>query len=213
MSEYAPDGRTSETIFAISGFSVGIQQGVATLLWVKTGKPRRGPAQVRFRDDIDDGRAEDRRKHLLASLGTKGFARAYSLAKPSPDNRVSFRPENVGAHYTEWPAHRPRAATFNGPVQGAEIPLIRIPAERGPIRMPGKLIDPEIGGADVQSLEARFMQSSGDFGEKKLRVPERKSRVPSRRRLSAIPSSLSMYAWRKLMGPFSHCSPARARNY
>ena len=41
ISEYAPDGRTSETIFAISGFSVGIQQGVATSLWVKTGKPHR----------------------------------------------------------------------------------------------------------------------------------------------------------------------------
>lgn len=32
ISEYAPDGRTSETIFAIRGFSVGIQQGVATSL-------------------------------------------------------------------------------------------------------------------------------------------------------------------------------------
>jgi len=34
-SEYAPDGRTSETIFAIPGVSAGIQQGVAISLWVK----------------------------------------------------------------------------------------------------------------------------------------------------------------------------------
>jgi hypothetical protein len=59
ISEYAPDGRTSETIFAIRGFSVGIQQGVATSLWVKTGKRRKGSAKVRFRDDIDAAKAEE----------------------------------------------------------------------------------------------------------------------------------------------------------
>jgi predicted helicase len=41
ISEYAPDGRTSETIFATPGFSVGIQQGVVISLWVKTAKGRR----------------------------------------------------------------------------------------------------------------------------------------------------------------------------
>ena len=171
-SEYAPDGRTSETIFAISGFSVGIQQGVATSLWVKTGKPRRGPAQVRFRDDIDDGRAEERRKHLLASLGTKGFARAYSLAKPRPDNRVSFRPENVGAHYTEWPAviDLCAVAPFNGPVERRGNSLIRIPADAGQFECLASYLDPEIEDADVQSLEARFMQSSGEFRAKEARA-------------------------------------------
>lgn len=103
ISEYAPDGRTSETIFAIRGFSVGIQQGVATSLWVKTGKPRKRAAQVRFRDDLDDAKAEDRRKRLLASLKTKNFDKAYTLANPCPENRYSFRPENVAREYTEWP--------------------------------------------------------------------------------------------------------------
>ena len=49
ISEYAPDGRTSETVFAIHGFSVGIQQGVATSLWVKTGKPRDGARRYPFK--------------------------------------------------------------------------------------------------------------------------------------------------------------------
>jgi hypothetical protein len=102
-SEYAPDGRTSETVFAISGFSVGIQQGVATSLWVKTGKPRKSPAQVRFRDDLDDAKAEERRQHLLDSLSAKAFDAAYTLAEPRRENRLSFRPESVAAHYTLWP--------------------------------------------------------------------------------------------------------------
>lgn len=102
ISEYAPDGRTSETVFAISGFSVGIQQGVATSLWVKTGKPRRKPAQVRFRDEHSAAKAEDRRKQLLDSLTAKRFDTVYTLAKPARDNRFSFRPEVVAQHYTEW---------------------------------------------------------------------------------------------------------------
>ena len=103
ISEYAPDGRTSETIFAISGFSVGIQQGVATSLWVKTGKPRKGSAKVRFRNDIDAARAEERRQQLLESLKVKKMDAAYTLAAPHAENRFSFRPENVAVHYSEWP--------------------------------------------------------------------------------------------------------------
>ena len=92
ISEYAPDGRTSETVFAIGGFSVGIQQGVATSLWVKTGKPRRGPADVRFRNDIDSARAEERREQLLTSLAAKRFDAAYARAKPRAENRFSSSP-------------------------------------------------------------------------------------------------------------------------
>jgi hypothetical protein len=103
ISEYAPDGRTSETIFAISGFSVGIQQGVATSLWVKSGKPRNNSATVRFRDDINDAKAEDRRNSLIESLAANEFDKCYTIADPRPENRFSFRPEDVAAHYTEWP--------------------------------------------------------------------------------------------------------------
>ena len=105
ISEYAPDGRTSETIFAIHGYSVGIQQGVATSLWVKTGRPRKAGqiAQVLFRDDLTEAKAEDRRKQLLATLTAKDFTSAYPSAKPGTDNRYSCRPENVSAAYNAWP--------------------------------------------------------------------------------------------------------------
>ncbi len=103
ISEYAPDGKTSETIFAISGFSVGIQQGVATSLWVKTGKRRKTRAKVRFRNDLDAAKAEDRRQQLLGSLTLKKFDAAYTLAAPCPENRYSFRPEDVAGDYTAWP--------------------------------------------------------------------------------------------------------------
>jgi len=102
ISEYAPDGRTSETIFAIKGFSTGIQQGVATSLWVKTGQTT-GATKVLFRDDINAAKAEQRRQQLLATLDTKNFDAAYTQAKPCKENRYSFRPENVSIEYSTWP--------------------------------------------------------------------------------------------------------------
>ena len=101
ISEYAPDGRTSETVFAVAGFSPGIQQGVATTLWVKTGI--RSQATVLFRGDLNEAKAEDRRKMLLASLDEKEFDSKYVGASPSPSNRYSFWPQQLNVAYGEWP--------------------------------------------------------------------------------------------------------------
>lgn len=102
ISEYAPDGRTSETIFAITGFSPGIQQGVATSLWVKRGTKSR-KTEVLFRNDIDAARAEERRTQLLETLKAKDFDRSYTRSTPTFENRYSFRPSKVAEHYMDWP--------------------------------------------------------------------------------------------------------------
>jgi hypothetical protein len=101
ISEYAPDGRTSETIFALQGSSPGIQQGVATALLVRTGKKRK--PTVLFRDDLNTARAAERRKQLTESLKAKNLNRFYERADPSASNRFSFRPAEVGSHYLAWP--------------------------------------------------------------------------------------------------------------
>jgi len=102
ISEYAPDGRTSETVFAIPGFSVGIQQGVAISLWVKHAK-REGEPVIRFRDDLNESKATDRRAHLLASLSADTFNAHYEHVAPTADNRYSFRPSDVSSAYRSWP--------------------------------------------------------------------------------------------------------------
>jgi predicted helicase len=101
ISEYAPDGRTSETIFAVAGFSPGIQQGVATTLWVKSGES--SGAKVLLRDDHNAAKAEERRRKLLNSLSEAEFDSKYAAAFPTPENRYSFWPQDVSAAYTEWP--------------------------------------------------------------------------------------------------------------
>lgn len=102
ISEYAPDGRTSETIFAIPGFSVGIRQGVAISLWVKNGKSA-GVPTVHFRDDLDDAKAIERRAHLLKSLDDRAFDQRYEVSTPLKENRWSFRPNDIADEYLSWP--------------------------------------------------------------------------------------------------------------
>jgi hypothetical protein len=101
ISEYAPDGRTSETVFAVAGFSPGIQQGVATTLWVKNGVT--SSAKVLFRDDHNAAKAEDRRRMLLDSLDEEAFDSKYTSALPTAENRYSFWPQALNTIYDKWP--------------------------------------------------------------------------------------------------------------
>jgi len=101
ISEYAPDGRTSETIFAIPGFSTGIQQGVVVSIWIKSGKKKNDP-KVFFRDDLTEARAQERRARLLHSLTDRRFQSHYVQAKPGAGNRYSFRPVITASGYPAW---------------------------------------------------------------------------------------------------------------
>jgi predicted helicase len=101
ISEYAPDGRTSETIFSIPGFSAGIQQGVVISLWLKNSSQQ--GTKVLFRDDIDAAKAVERRSQLLESLNNQDFDSLYQVSNPEQSNRYSFRPSDVSSHYLAWP--------------------------------------------------------------------------------------------------------------
>lgn len=101
-TEYAPDGSTSETVFAMRGFSPGIRQGIVIGLAVKTGLPNETKT-VRYRDDINAGRADARRQQLLDSLDVVPFDDQYEIANPQPWNRLSFKPRDVGSDYLAWP--------------------------------------------------------------------------------------------------------------
>src|SRR5665648_660439 len=103
QSEYAPDGRTSETVFALRGFSPGIRQGVAISLWVKSGRDE-AITEVRFRDDLDDADAGARRQALLASLDDSKVGAHYLPVEPTAASRLSFRPYPVDAAYGSWPS-------------------------------------------------------------------------------------------------------------
>lgn len=103
ISERGPNGRTSETIFAIRGFSPGIRQGTAISLLVRKGDSGR-MSRVLFNDSANASKAEERRAQLLAALDTADPDAPYSPATPSASNRYSLRPASVTSAYASWPA-------------------------------------------------------------------------------------------------------------
>jgi hypothetical protein len=104
MSEYGPDGRTSQTVFAVQGFSPGIRQGVAISTWVKTSHGPNPGAEVFYRSDINESDAGERRRHLVATLGETNLAERYQHVLPVPENRLSFKPFEVEPGYLNWPS-------------------------------------------------------------------------------------------------------------
>ena len=102
ISEYAPDGHTSETVFAQEGFSPGIRQGVVISLWVKTGQSEK-PKQVLYCDSFNQAKAKERRQALLSSLDDPHRETRYVKATPTAGNRLSFKPSDVARAYANWP--------------------------------------------------------------------------------------------------------------
>jgi len=101
ISEYAADGRTSETIFAVQGTSPGIKVGTAISLLVSK-KRKESPAKLLYRD-LDQARAEERRTALLESLSNAQSEGQYTGLRPALHLGLPFKPRLVGESYLTWP--------------------------------------------------------------------------------------------------------------
>jgi hypothetical protein len=141
VSEYAPDGRTSETVFSQPGFSAGIKQGVVVSTWVRSASVTQ-PAEILYCDQFNQARAADRRGALLASLGHPNRDDLYERSTPSRQNKLSFRPQNVDATFASWPTVKEIAG---------EAPINGLMEKRG-----GALIDSD------KNLLAKRMQAYFD---------------------------------------------------
>ena len=105
ISEYAPDGRTSETVFAIQGQSSGIKIGTAISLLSKTGSvlEKATPGRLLYRD-FQEARAEQRRTALLGSLDSTALDSGYSEIRPQLDLGLPFKPLAVTLDWIKWPS-------------------------------------------------------------------------------------------------------------
>jgi hypothetical protein len=93
-----PEGKPDPSVFSTDYGREGIRVGTAVCVMVRKPTRQEKPT-VRFRQFW----GANKRAELLASLATKRFDKVYTLADPRPENRCSFRPEDVAAHYTQWP--------------------------------------------------------------------------------------------------------------
>ena len=103
ISEYAPDGRTSETVFALPGQSPGIKVGTGIALLSRSGAGASASGRILYRD-FDQARAADRRQAMLDSLDAPDIDSGYSVVKPSLNLGLPFRPMAVSEDWFNWPA-------------------------------------------------------------------------------------------------------------
>jgi hypothetical protein len=169
ISEYAPDGRVSETVFAIPGLSVGIRQGVAISLWVKNNQ-NKGQPEIRFRDDLTAARASERRAQLLESLNDKHSGSHYQLAQPSNKNRYSFQPSKVTPQYRSWPSmvelcHNPPQ---NGLMEKRRGALLDVDRDALEGRMQA-YYNPEVDWDALSSLPTGLTKNAARYNAKKAR--------------------------------------------
>ena len=104
ISEYAPDGRTSETVFAVQGESPGIKVGASVALLAKSGNG--GPTRskrILYRD-FHQARAADRRRAMVDSLDATEIDSGYSVVEPKLRLGLPFKPMTVSDGWSNWPS-------------------------------------------------------------------------------------------------------------
>ena len=174
ISEYAPDGRTSETVFAMQGTSPGIRVGTAiTTLVVTTAGPRRVPCRVHYRD-MAQARASERREALLASLAEQDLSQSYSLLSPSLDLGLPLKPRAMGQGYLKWPALPDLfPVSFPGVKTSRDDVVVDVDRERL-IRRMERYFDPAVSHEEMRRISPGAMQSTARFEAEAVRDQLRK---------------------------------------
>ena len=105
ISEYAPDGRTSETVFALRGQSPGIKVGTSIAILSKSEKAvnTSTDGHILYRD-FHQARADKRRQAMLDSLDAAGIDAGYTELKPQLRLGLPFKPMAVSERWFDWPA-------------------------------------------------------------------------------------------------------------
>ncbi|MES2393646.1 MAG: type ISP restriction/modification enzyme, partial [Acidobacteriota bacterium] len=165
ISEYAPDGGTSETIFAMQGSSVGIKVGTAIATLVKTGTDTEY-GSVHYRD-FEDARASDRRARLLASSDDLV---SYTRLEPNPMLGLPLKPRLVTTSYLDWP-RLPELLreSFPGIQTGRDAFLVDIDRNALLLRMSGYL-NPTFSDAEVAVTSPGAFVGSGRYDPVEVRA-------------------------------------------
>ena len=105
ISEYSPDGRTSETVFALRGQSPGIKVGTNIALLSRSGTAgnQSVDGRILYRD-FDQARADNRRQAMLDSLDAADIDAGYAPLQPYVRLGLPFKPMAVSAEWFGWPA-------------------------------------------------------------------------------------------------------------
>ncbi len=169
ISEYAPDGRTSETVFAIRGQSPGIKVGTAiTMLSKLPGGVASSDSQVQYRD-FQQARADERRRALLESLDAPCIDSGYSQLSPNLQLGVPFKPMAVSPDWFEWPAlPHLLPVSFPGVKTSRDAFLVDIDLDRLKARL-ADYFNPDLSHAEVAQRYPGVMNATARFDARRVR--------------------------------------------
>jgi predicted helicase len=169
ISEYAPDGRTSETVFAMEGTSPGIKIGTAVSLLVrKKDATTSSPNMILYRD-MHEARAVERCSALLASLSKPNIDDWYIQLQPVLGLGLPFKPGLVGLSYLSWPLLPDLfPVSFPGVKTSRDDVVVDIDRARLVRRME-QYFDPAISHEEMRRISPGAMQSTAAFNAEAVR--------------------------------------------
>jgi hypothetical protein len=168
ISEYAPDGQTSETVFARGSTSPGIKIGTAIALLARSRSVGAPGCDLRYRD-LDHARAADRRTALVESLETEHFERLFSRLEPVLELGLPFKPRVLVDAYLSWPLLPELfAKSFPGVKTSRDDVVVDIDRDQLEARM-RRYFDPQASDDDLRREIPGAMQSTARFDAYKVR--------------------------------------------
>ena len=168
ISEYAPDGRTSETVFALRGQSPGIRVGTSIAMLSKKRRHRSSDRRVLYRD-FDQARAEERRQALVDSLEAHTIDSGYSALEPNLELGLSFKPVMFSDDWHNWPALPELFPTSFPGVKTSRDPfLVDVDLDRLKARV-ADYFDADLADEEIARLYAEVMKTSASFDARSVR--------------------------------------------
>ena len=168
ISEYAPDGRTSETAFALRGQSPGIRVGTSIAMLSKTPTSSSAEKRVLYRD-FDQARAEERRRALLDSLKGSTIDSGYSALESNIELGLPFKPMAVSDDWHDWPSLTDLfPVSFPGVKSSRDPFLVDVDLDRLKTRVTD-YFDADLGHEEITRLYPAVMKATARFDATSVR--------------------------------------------
>jgi hypothetical protein len=169
ISEVAPDGRASETVFSVRGQSPGIKVGAGISLLVRNPDNEAGANKVYYRD-LHHSRSDERRAALLSSLDEPEMANLYKSLNPPISLGLPFTPMRSDAEYDRWPT-LPELfpVSYPGVKTSRDELLVDIDRDRLIERMK-KYFDPNVSHEEMRRISPSAMNTTKRFDAPTVRT-------------------------------------------
>ena len=168
ISEYAPDGRTSQTVMAMRGQSSGIKVGTSIVLLSKKAAAGAAKKGVLYRD-FHDAKAAERRQALLDSLAEQDIDSGYSKLELDFSLGLPFKPLAGSEGWQDWPALPDLfPTTFPGVKTSRDGFLVDIDLDRLKQRIVD-YFDRDLSHEEIRQRYPACMNSNAQFDARQVR--------------------------------------------